>query len=83
MSPAFTKNESGVMTGEKNEEKNEEKEEKVEKEETQPRAELEASMRKKVLNESEPQEARRCKGWGKQYNIISEVGWWVVSYEHL
>ena len=42
---------------------------KEEREETQPRAEQEASMRKrkgqKVLNESEPQEARRCKKWGQ------------------
>ena len=76
MSSALTKNEYGVMIGKKEE-----------REETQPRAEQEASMRKrkgqKVLNESEPQEARRCKGWGKLYSIMNEVGWWVVSSEHL
>ena len=61
--PSSHKNEYGVMIGKKAE--------KAEKEEIQPRAELEASMQKKekkkkrVLNESEPQEARRCKGWGK------------------
>ena len=54
MSPGLIRNEYGVMKGKIRK-----------KEETQPREELEASMQKKVLNESEPQEARRCKGWGK------------------
>ena len=52
MSPALTKNEYGVMIGKKRrkkkkKKKEEEKEEKEEKEETQPRAELEASTRRK------------------------------------
>ena len=61
MSPAPTKNDYGVMIGKKSRKKEE-------KEETLPRAELEASMQKRgELNESEPQEARKCKDsdWGK------------------
>ena len=45
MSPALTKNEYGVMIGKRKKKKKKKKKE--EKEETQPRAELEASMRKK------------------------------------
>ena len=43
MSPALTKNEYGVMVGKKRKKKEEQREE------TQPRAELEASMRKKGI----------------------------------
>ena len=63
MSPAFTK--KRIWCDDRKNKKKEKKEENEEKEETQPRAELETSTRKKVLNDSEPQEARRCKGWGK------------------
>ena len=81
MSPALTK--KRIWCDDRKKKKKKRKEEKEEKEETRPRAELEASMRKEVLNESELQEARRCKGSGKWYGIMSEVGWWVLSYEHL
>ena len=53
MSPALTKNEYSD---------DRKKEEAEEKEETQPRAKR--ACKKRLLNESEPQEARICKGWG-------------------
>ena len=67
MSPALTK--KRIWCDDR--EKKEKKEKKKKKKKTQPRAELEASMRKKGgINASEPQEARRCKSWGKYYNNI-------------
>ena len=57
MSPALTKNEYGVMVGKKKKKKKN-KEKKPSQGQNWKRA-----CEKKVLNESEPQEARRCKGW--------------------
>ena len=69
MSPALTKNEYGIMIRKKKKEKKGEEVEEEKEEKEQPmamgRTGSEHAKKTKVLNESEPQEARRCKGSGK------------------
>ena len=55
MSPALTKNEYGVMIGQKKQKRKQKK--------NPAKGRTGREHAKRVLNESEPQEARICKGW--------------------